>query len=270
MNGEVCAMTLFRRVLFALTLVFLSSAKPALAQSDDDWDLATDSSQQLTIASVEYADGISVITQCRAGDLQTAILSLPPAAPGTGWYDLRLATGQEARTNWTRQADGTTLLANANARLVRYMKGGGRLTISSDARTNPPFRLQLDLPPGSNGLDAVLHACGYPATDERDLLLSVDELLTGFPRPIVPDRVIERRAAPTFQVSISCIVSGGRYSACRSEHQLPSHPEDGQIVANEVNGVRVQATDMAAAEGRVLDLVVTGSRIRRPRSGPGL
>ncbi len=248
----------------------LAAATPSLAQSDDDWDLAGDAGQDLTVASVEYATRVTVVAQCRSRVLEVAILGLPRAAPGQAWYDVRLSDGPARRASWTRHDDGTTLTAGSDPRLLRLLKGGGRLTLSADGGASTSVRLQVDLPASSHGLDAVLEACGYPTTNDRDLVPSVGELLTDFPRPIVPDRVIERRASPTFQVSISCLVSGGRYTACRSEHQIPPHPEDGQIVAGVVDGVRVHATDMAAAEGRVLDLVVTGSRTRRPRSGPGL
>ena len=266
-------MTSSHRVAIIVVLACLGCSSQATAQSDDDWDVATVPVQQLTVASVEYANGVSVIAQCRSGNLQAAILGLPQATPGRAWYDFRLSTGLTTRKSLERQEDGSTLLSKGDDRLVRFLKGAGRLSLSSDAEATAPFHLQVDLPASSQGLDAVLSACGYPSVNDRDALPSVEELLTDLPRPTMPDRVVERRAragagpngrgGQTFQVTISCVVADGRFMACRSEHEIPANPADGQITAAVLEGTQAQVSDVAAAEGRVLDLVLTGSRIRR-------
>lgn len=248
-----------------LALACLGSTNPAFAQTDDDWDLSTAPDQQTTVATVDYSSGVSIVVLCRAGTLRTAILRLPPASPGSAWYDLRLGTGQTMRKLWERRSDGTTVVADSDDRLVRFLKAGGPLSIRSDTEADAPFRMEVDLPTSSTGLDAVLGACGYPTTNDRDGAPRLDDLLIETPVVIMPDRVLERRVSrtSTFQVSISCLVSNGRYTACRSEHEVPAYPADGQMVAAELEGVPVRASDMAAAEGRLLDMVVTGSRRRR-------
>lgn len=253
------AATLLR---IALTVTLAAGATSSAAQSDDDWDFFTDTSQNLTAASVEYSSGTVFVALCRSGSLELAITGLPQSAPGTAPYAVDLSGNRTETVFWTRRGDGTTLSTNGSGRLLRSLKPGGRLTIASKPGASVPVRIQLDLPSSSNVVDTVLTTCGYPTTNARDALPSVEDFLISWPRADMPDLVIERRAAPTFEVWINCLVADARLTACVSEHQAPAHPRDGQIVASSINGMALQLTDSAAAEGRVWDFVLTGSRTR--------
>ena len=122
--------------------------------------------------------------------------------------------------------------------------------------------MQLDLPPQSANLDRVLTDCAYPLVDPRDELADASDLIIA--QPMIEMPTFSRRYT-VVRVEVSCVVSNGRLTACQSDHETPPAPEVGRATARRANGTRVSLREPVAAEGRLLDIVVTGDRIYRYR-----
>jgi hypothetical protein len=248
------------KVLFAVVLV---AAGPVQAQTNSGWFVQRAPERELVSASVEFSNGIMIVAECQSDRIAAAVLNMPRGAPGHIQYDLQRSDEHRVQTFWTREDDGTTLLSRS-ARVVRLLKGGGRLSMSGGDRQHEAARLEVELPEDSSGLDAVLDACRYPTTNDRDRLQPVNSELLELPTPDMPARVVDRRGRDSFEVEISCLISQGHYVNCRSERETPADARDGLIMARELEGVRGRTPDLAQVEGRVLDITVTGRRIRVP------
>jgi hypothetical protein len=132
------------------------------------------------------------------------------------------------------------------------------------------MRAAFDLPTQNANLDRVLTACGYPVTDERDLLQRASpDLKTEWeaehendrPRVRSGSRSVSQPGSRSRQgpppappaprpANVSCIVRGGEYADCRIENTLPD-PAGPQEWVDEQNGLKLERVSAAANEGRV-------------------
>lgn len=248
--------------VLASALMVCTIGVAAAAQTetpDDDWDVATDPTQDLVIAGVEYASGAILAVECRAGALNAWISGLPTNAVTGGRFTRSLADGRSVDSYWTLSTSGTQLTSASAARDARSFKSGGVLALVSTEHKGAPLSLRLDLPAQSAGVDRVLTACGRPLSDPRDALPDVSPLLSEWPR--IPIAESASRHAH-IRVEISCIVSAGRLTACQSDNETPKDARVGAATARRANGHRLRLTDAAAAEGRLFELVVTGWTVR--------
>ena len=122
--------------------------------------------------------------------------------------------------------------------------------------------MELALPTQPAGVDGVLSSCGFGLSDDRDDLPDISDLVTTWPPIQMPPF---SRNYTVVQVEITCLVSLGRLSGCRSERETPSAPEVGAATARRANGLRVgiRRGAEAEAEGGLLEFVVTGNRVYR-------
>lgn len=224
-----------RPVLLALLLAAV--AAPALAQdapaASDGWDVASDPTREMTIASVGYTNGLTLAVRCMANKLDVLIAGLPPAAR-TAEQPVGLPTRPLALTfpgaaeepqNWYVAGDGVAALAAAPRPNARRLRRAGSLEIKIPPiadQTAPALRYVLDLPGSSAGVDQVLAACDQPLTDPRDDLPRVTSAFPGpswdrLPRPQFPESVL-RDGVTSGRVHLSCILGdGGRPVDCQTE-----------------------------------------------------
>jgi hypothetical protein len=243
--------------LSAALAVFGGSGQDAPAVND--WDYAEDVGQNLAIASVEYAGGVSLIVQCLDGDFKVGIGGLPVSASSPVRLERRRADGRVEDTYW-RPAGGT-LITSDSWRYGRWFRAGGPLSLTGDPEGAPPVRLELTLPSRSDNVDRVLTACGGPLESPFDEALDVGGLLTEGPRIEMPSSALQRH--DLISVYVDCYIANGRLASCRSDRQRPVDARAGAAVAREANGTRIGLSDVAAAEGRTVEVVITGTRIRR-------
>lgn len=246
-----------------LAVALCAFATPLAAQ-EADWDLSTAPAQELTLASLEFEGGALAAVQCQAGELNLILGGVPSSGAKTRSVLVTRADGQSRRMD-LHAIEGSDLLRSSSARDVRFVGVGGDTTVASTEDEPRAFRMALDLPRHSANVNNVLTACGRALEDDRDALPDAEDLLTRLPSLEIASLP---RFHPRIQLEISCIVSQGALTACRSDHESPSEPDVGARTARTANGVRLSLSDPAAAEGRVLDVVLTGTQIRRAgRSG---
>lgn len=251
-------MIFWRSILIAA--VGIGAAAQANAQTSDDWDVSTDAGRRLTVASVEYESGALLRVQCQAGQLDVAISGLPASPADSRPYARSLPDGRLIQSYWTGAPATGTLLSGEPVRDARSFKAGGALKLASGADAHPPLSIDLDLPSQSNGIDQVLTACGRPLVDPRDMLIAVNDLMLEAPSLEISDKAARYS---DIRIEISCVVAAGRLAECQSDHETPTAPEAGEDTARLANGHRLRLRDPAAAEGQLLDVVLTGKRIRR-------
>lgn len=242
----------------AAVTVGAAAAFGAMAQPSDDWDYAGDAARGLSMARVEYASGAGVFVQCQAGVLTVAIAETPLSAEAFASSMIERPGERPAEVSWISTAD-RRLATSSSRRVARLFYRGGAVRMRSIEGEGQPFRTEFDVPVQGRGLAQVLGDCGTPLTDDRDLLPSAEPLLTAIPAVSFPRRYSPRRGERQW-VEISCIVRQARLSDCRSDLQIPANPEAGAAVAREAEGTPVRVSDVAAAEGGVIDIQVTGSR----------
>lgn len=258
-------MSSFRVLSFAATILLMAAAgDPTSAQTGDDWSITDDPAQQAVGAATTYSNGVTLNAQCVAGTLVVGLSGLPSGREGARKLNWDRADGRLRQTHWQAAAGGSLMISPRDARLVRALKQERMLSLRSPSDEEQPFRLDLELPSQSTGIDRVLTACGWPLTDARDELDAVDDLLTKGPRVELasPDST-----ASVMQVYLSCIISQSRLTQCQSDWSSSSSPRMGEATARRANGVPVVVTDQEAAEGRLIDVVITGERRVSVRSG---
>lgn len=149
---------------------------------DEGWDYYTDPAQDMTVASVEYGGGVLVAIQCQARQL-SVIIGGVPASRGSTRSVLLTRTDGATRQTELFPIEGSSLYRSRGLMDARFLRAGGRTTISSTADDPQPFRMALDLPTQSAGVDNVLTSCGFNRSDDRDALPDVSHLLATFPPP---------------------------------------------------------------------------------------
>lgn len=239
----------------------LALATPGAAQEGDDWDFARDEARDLTSASVEYASGAGLFVQCHAGTLIVALAGTPLSSGEPRSAVVERQGEEPVDYPWTATPDGRMATASWR-RLARLLYRGGPVVLSSTADDDHAFQVAFDLPVHGPALAQVLSACGTPLTDDRDLLASAEQYLEEIPIVWRPNRDLPGRH-DNQTVEISCIVRQARLTACRSDLEVPANPQAGEAVAEAAEGVAVQLSDPAAAEGGVVDIIITGTRYRR-------
>jgi len=229
------------------------------AAAVNDWDYAEDAGQKLAVASVAYSGGVSLIVQCLDGEFTVGISGLPTFTTSIVRLERRRGDGRVEDTYW--RPSGEALITSPSWRYGRSLRAGGELDLKGDPEGAPPVRLALRLPSQSNNLDRVLTACGSPLTSPFDDALEVGDLMTEGPRIEMPPSALRRHNL--ISVYIDCLIADGRLTACRSERQRPVDARAGAAVAREADGTRVGLSDVEAANGRTVEVVITGNRIRR-------
>jgi len=232
----------------------------AAAQADDGWDVVADPARDRVAAGVQFGGGVSFAVQCQAGQLTVALGGMPTTDASIRHFDATRGGGA-SRLTWWNTHPGSPVLTSTDVRAVRFLRAGGNVTFASAAGEARPSRMQIELPTNPAGLDQVLTACGSPLVDPRDALTDVGDLLLEGPRVEIFG---DLSRYPAIRVEISCVVRGGKMADCQSDHETPSAPQVGRETARHANGYPLKLSDPAAAEGRIVEVVVTGSRIRRP------
>jgi hypothetical protein len=228
-------------------------------QADDGWDVMSDPTRHLVAAGVQFDGGVSLAVQCEAGQLMLVLGGVPEADDAIRRFDAVRADGASQATYWTLPS-GSQVLTSRDVRTIRFIRTGGRLTLASGPGEPRPTRVEMNLPTNPAGLDQVLGACGRPLSDPRDALEALGDLMLESPRLEIFGDLSRVR---NVRVEISCVVKAGKLADCQSDNETPTAPEIGRETARHANGYRMKLSDPVAAEGRVLDVVVTGSRIVR-------
>lgn len=254
---------------------------PGLAAAqDDDWEFGEDAARQMSVASVRYDGGKAVVVQCEAGALKVVIVGLPASTAPERHLDASRTDGRRDHQGWFAPVGQTAFTSTVSGRDARFLRGGGMFDLrSSEGEAGTPLRASFDLPTENANLDRVLSACGYPVTDERDLLERASpDLKTEYQAEHENDRPrIQSRSRSVSQpgsrsrqgpppppsaprpADTSCLVRAAEYVDCRVEH-APVGPQAAGPVAflQRLNGVKLEATSASANEGRVVYLGANG------------
>lgn len=247
-------------------LIGFATASPALAQDvTEDWDLAVDPAQQLTMASLDFGDN-ALALRCKAGRLDFLLTGVP-ASSDSGTI-VRVTAGgiADERQHWEVLPGAPVLSASNPARLARQLRAGGDLDLRIEpaATGERPIRFRLPTPPSVAAVDQVLSACGAALTDDWDLRprASTGVLWERIVAPEYPP-VALGRGVSRGSVRLACIVpASGRFSECRVLSESTPGLNFGQnaLAAARRSRVRVPENDTDSV-GKVVEYTV---RFRAP------
>ncbi|NBW08961.1 MAG: hypothetical protein EBR82_13145 [Caulobacteraceae bacterium] len=244
----------------------------ATAEVGDGWDLSVDPAHDRIGAGVAFEGGVHLTVQCERGSLDVDLGGMSATAGSS--FDLETTRSDGvARVSWWRQHPDAPVLTTSNVRQARFFRAGGRMVFSSPTGDARPGRLEMPLPTDSTNLDRVLTACRLPLVDPRDALVDVGDLLLERPRLDIRGNVSrggDLSRVKAIMVQLSCIVRDGALAECQSDFEVPSMPREvaaaarlGRATAEGANGHVLKLSDPAAAEGRVVNISVTGLQIVR-------
>lgn len=245
-------------------LVGLAAASATLAQ-DDDWEFQEDAARRITVAAARYDAGQMIVIQCRQGALTAVLAGLPPS-DGALTLNAARADGRSDVQTWTSAGAPGAYRSSVPARDIRFLRGGGAYTVHTAAGAPTAFRGTFDLPTQSANLDRVLTACGWAATDERDLLpRAAVSLVSPDAETFRPTRRGPTSRSPRRQVDLppppaaplpaeqqkSCIVREMKLADCRADHPTPPVVEGQEGYLERLNGRPVFADGAPPVEGSV-------------------
>lgn len=252
----------------ALAITF-ATASPGLAQDPaEDWDLAVDPAQELTLASLDFGDN-ALALRCKAGVLDLLLTGVPASSgPFRTVHIIAPGVAEEVQV-WRTQAGLPVISAAMPDRLARLLRAGGDLEIkleSVDAAARP-FRYRLPVPASAMSLDRVLSACGEALADDWDLRprFPVSGIAWAHQElPEYPNEALFSDVALA-TVRVACVVlDGGGLSECRV---LSEAPEGLGFGRNAVAAARrsrlILPEDGAASIGSVVQY---GVRFRAPEN----
>lgn len=235
----------------------------AQSEPEDDWLYAANPAQRLSEASISYETGLTLSAQCNADALVIGIIGLPEGASSIRRFERHGSDGATTSTYWRPTADGNGI-TNHTPFLARSLREGGRFDLSGERDDAAPVRIAIDLPGQSRNLDRVLTDCGVPLVDPFGDTQDIGDLLVRAPRLEIPESAARRHGY--IQISVMCLIAQERLTSCYSPWQQPGDRAAGDALARSANGQRIQTRDPVAAEGRSLELIITGNRIRRSPS----
>lgn len=232
-----------------LSLALAATASPVFAQAtDNDWEWSEDTNGT-RIASVSYGSGQTIIAHCHTNRFTLLVTGVPSATEGQTFNGAVVSPSNNQDVQVWNVIEGNALRSDLPGRDARYLRKGQKLTLTSvQGDQTTPVRVDLELPTQHANLDRILSECGYVVETERDLLPRADR------DPLLRPR--EYASSPELHagrgLEVSCIVSGGRYSDCVLERNVP-----GQNLRNTTpevarrNNKRIDEARASANEGRV-------------------
>ncbi|WP_312135885.1 hypothetical protein WEU32_11575 [Brevundimonas sp. BH3] len=168
-----------RKTQFIAMLSALAAtlALPTVSQADD-WDLDTIAKDKLTVASLSYDTGLTMMIACRDDQLNVILSGLPRAEGQERTIIHHFPSKPEGRDKWVVYGDGTTAYAAGPTQMSRNLMAGGAVSFSVPTEDGTPAKTYaITLPENSDAVRQVMQACGRP------LVRSVPE---GYPNDDMP------------------------------------------------------------------------------------
>lgn len=206
----------------------LALAGPVFAQTpDEDWELATNVEQQLTLATLDFG-GTLLALRCRDGELDMLLTGVPVSIGTTRTVQVSAGEIRNEEQVWLTRAGEPILSVDEPARLARQLRGGGELDVRLDGETEAdrPRRYRLPVPASIAAINTVLSACDIPLEEPRDLITRIPvgsaPAWREPPRPEYPDNPGALRASNAV-VRVSCLV-GPEWELvdCRADSENPA------------------------------------------------
>jgi hypothetical protein len=215
----------FSTVFGLAVAILFATASPALAQdAAEDWDLAVDPGQELTLASLDFGDN-ALTLRCKAGVLDFLLTGTPLSTEAIRAVRVTAGGIADERQAWHTQPGLPVLSASEPDRLARQLRAGGDLDVRIEPVTTGEraLRFRLTLPASGAALDRVLSACGASLTDEWDLRPRAGGTVTWAHQelPEYPEAGAMRNIGLA-SVRMACIVpASGRFEECRILYEAP-------------------------------------------------
>ncbi len=240
----------------AALAVLLNSAASAQAPAADDWDFGQDPGEKLAIAAVSF-ETFGVAVRCRDNVLSVVMSGLPVAS-GERKLRYQMGNGEEGESTWVSGRNSPSAFALWPRRVAADLRGGGTLRIAA-MEGDQVRRYQVDLPPSSVAIPAVLTACGLDATQQDEA--PTGETLRGLRWVSRPDATFpSRTTAETGLAAIQCrLRSNGGFRDCEIESEFPEGAGFGRAATlGSHRTARVAATgpESVDLEGRRVAFVV--------------
>lgn len=248
-------------IAITAALITASGASAQDTAAPDDWILTRVADKDAVIATVQFSNGITLVSRCAGQAFDVLILGLPEARRGSISRPLTFLAGnetEEAPYVWSVGADPTTAFSRIPAITARSLAKGGKLQIIIPGDSGRPrTRYVMELGQSGSAVEETLTHCNRALVDPRDNELEGDGdgLPTGIvwtrpPRPTFPDSVQGR--SPVYgYVAMSCLVTAqGRPDNCQIESEQPAGFFLGRSVVSSLRAARLGQTDEARAAGR--------------------
>jgi TonB family protein len=217
---------MMRRLLMLWALLIgLAAASPTLAQdAAEDWDLAVDPAQALTLASLDFGDNVLAL-RCKAGALDFLLTGTPVSTEAVRTVRVTAGGIADERQAWQTQPGLPVLSASEPDRLARQLRAGGDLDIRIEpvATGERALRFRLTLPASAASVDRVLSACGASLADEWDLRPRAGGTVT-WAHQVLPEypEAGAMRNVGLASVRLACIVpASGPLEECRILYEAP-------------------------------------------------
>jgi len=231
-------------------------AVPALAQDAADWDLTVHDRQKVTVATIQFSNGLGIAVRCVEGSYEAFMEGLPAAAAAASTRTLRIGIGDEpvANSTWTVADEPTIAVSSLPAPFARSLRRGGRLqvVVPGAGENGRNLRYVMDLPESTTAIDQTLATCNRPLADPRDGQLADmgesglpgDLVWSRAPRPSYPGA---SRYASGFAV-LSCLTTAeGSLRDCVVESEHPHKGRFGQAALRSTGEARLAlAGDVSA------------------------
>lgn len=251
------------RVFITALALGLAVASPALAQeASEDWDLTTNTDQQLTLATLDFGENVLAL-RCRAGALDLLLTGVP--VPTGETRRVRVSAGAIAAEDqiWTTQPGQPVVGASEPDRLARQLRAGGELDLRLEPEdaADRPRRFRLTAPTSTRAVNAVLTACGQPLDEPRDLIARVPAGAGPlWKTQIVPEFPPQAEAADIESgvVRLGCIVGANwKLTDCRPVVETPPGYGFGASATRAANGAEMSPpADGTDSRGRLLHFTV--------------
>jgi hypothetical protein len=206
-------------------LIGLAAASPTLAQdAAEDWDLAIDPAQELTLASLDFGGNVLAL-RCKAGVLDFLLTGTPVSTEAVRTVRVTAGGISDERQAWQTQPGLPVLSASEPDRLARQLRAGGDLDVRIEpvATGERALRFRLTLPASVASVDRVLSACGASLADEWDLRPRAGGNVT-WAQQVLPEypEVAVMSGIALASVTLACIVpASGRLDECRVLYEAP-------------------------------------------------
>ncbi|MGZ9114054.1 MAG: energy transducer TonB [Brevundimonas sp.] len=243
----------------ACVLLAALHAGPAFTQEVvDDWDLTTDTGQQLTLATLNFGTN-QIALRCRAGALDLMLTGVPPT--DAALRPVRVTAGpiHDERQLWFTWSGRPIASSGEPERLARQLRAGGELDIvlEGTAPGERSHRYRLPVPSSATSVDRVLTACSAPLSDEWDLRPRAEPGLIVWasqPRPDFPSLAMERGLEQA-EVRLVCLVAAeGALDDCRILSETPAGAGFGRSAQRSAERARL---GLPEDEGSVIGKVIS-------------
>lgn len=245
----------------------LSTTTSASAQNGEasDWELVSIPRAKTIAATVQFDNGITLITRCKDRQAFDVLISGLPDFPAKRRL-LQVGIGEGAKMRdvaWISGADKSSAFSLFPMTLARDLMRGGTIQIRVPGQDERPATLYvMETEPSVAAIAETLTACNQPLIDPRDsreteTLEELPDDIEWVRRPFPSSEAISRVSThlETY-VTVSCLTAeGGTLADCRIESAHPFNADVNRLILDATRYGRLrlkESTDTPPANREIV------------------